>query len=103
MNVFYVACLMFAALFLIWASALGFRGLYSDYSGAPKTPVDGFPTPRIVPSTGPKRPDDSLGDSGIGDPPTYGFTSPAVVRCRPTVMPGDLAPDITVGPLQEAS
>ena len=64
---------------------------------SPLTPADGYPSPRNEPSAGPKQPDGSPGDLGIGEPPTFGFTSPpqAAVRCRRTVMFGALESDMT--------
>ena len=51
------------------------------------------------------QPDSSSGALGIGDPPTSSSASPSkpAVRCRRTLMFGALYPDISVGPLREAS
>jgi hypothetical protein len=71
---------------------------------SPLTPVDGVPSPRIEPSTGPKQPDGSPNAPGTVVPPTFGSVAPlgSAVRCRRTLMFGDLGPNISVRPRRAA-
>lgn len=71
MTAFYVGCLVFAGLFLLWASTFGVRGLLKDFAAPLKQP-DGSP--------------DRCSDVA-GDPPTAASVaaSPSKSAVRPRI------------------
>lgn len=87
MNAFYVACLISAAAFLAWSATFGVSALLRSFDETPLKQPDGAQP------------------SEVDAPPTFDFapSGPSAVRCRRTLMFGALYPDISVGPLQEAS
>ncbi|GAB2818704.1 hypothetical protein [Lentzea nigeriaca] len=83
-----IACLLVGLGFLAWASTFGVWGLLNDHSTPTKTPVGGFPSPRIEPPTG------SQAAGHSPDP------RPGSVRRRPTVPlsdPSDLSGTVAQG------
>jgi hypothetical protein len=74
-SVFYVACLLGAAVFLLWSATFGVSALLRDFDETPLSQPDGSPR------------------DGTVAPPTFGSSSPprTAVRCRRTLMFGALS------------